>query len=252
MSRSKSANDWFSDPSLREVAAKIAGEIIMSENPGGEMRKWREKFSLTQVEVAAQMGVSASVLSDYESGRRKSPGAKFVARFVKSLILKDIERGGIILSGLRRILLGSDLLREAVIDMREFSIPISIARFCEAIEADLIVGSAFVSTPLLGYTLVDSIKLVLDVPSYDYVKLYGATTQRAAIFTRVSYGRSPMVAVKSMQAGMGGLRPALVVLHGVKKVDELGLEIAKRENIPLAVTRVEDLNELINKLRSIK
>lgn len=246
------ANEWLTDPSLREVASKIAGEIIISENPGLEMRKWRERFGLTQVEVAAQMGVSASVLSDYESGRRKSPGSRFIARFVKSLILKDIEKGGIVLSGLRRILLGSDLLREAVIDMREFSIPISIGRFCEAIEADLIVGSAFVSTPLLGYTVVDSIKLVLDVPSYDYIKLYGATTQRAAIFTRVAYGRSPMVAVKSMQAGMGGLRPALVVLHGVRKVDELGLEIAKRENIPLAVTRVEDLNELINKLRAIK
>jgi putative transcriptional regulator len=61
-----------------------------------------------------------------------------------------------------------------------------------------------------------------------------------------------MVAVKSMQAGMGGLRPALVVLHGAKKVDELGLEIARRENIPLAVTRIEDINELIDRLRSIK
>lgn len=252
MQKRNSNEGWFSDLSLREVASKIAGEIIMSDNPGAEMRKWREKFGLTQVEVAAHMGVSASVLSDYESGRRKSPGSRFVARFVKSLILKDIERGGIVLSGLRRILLGSDLLREAVIDMREFSVPLSIARFCEAIEADLIVGTAFISTPILGYTLVDSIKLVLDVPSYDYIKLYGATTQRAAIFTRVAYGRSPMVAVKSMQAGMGGLRPALVVLHGVRKVDELGLEIAKRENIPLAVTRIEDLNELINKLRAIK
>jgi len=115
-----------------------------------------------------------------------------------------------------------------------------------------VVGAAHMSTPLLGYTVVDSIKLVLDVPSYDYVKLYGATTQRAAIFAKVTYGRSPMVAVKSMQAGMGGLRPALVVLHGVKKVDELGLEIARRENIPLAVTRIEDIGELIDRLRSIK
>uniref|UniRef100_A0A7C3SMH9 Helix-turn-helix domain-containing protein n=1 Tax=Thermofilum pendens TaxID=2269 RepID=A0A7C3SMH9_THEPE len=244
--------DILSDPALREIASKIAGEIIVSEKPGLEMKKWRERFGLTQVEVAALMGVSASVLSDYESGRRKSPGARFVSRFVKSLILRDIERGGIVLSGLRRILLGSESLKQAVLDMREFSIPINIARFCEYISADLLVGAAHMSTPLLGYTVVDSIKLVLEVPSYDYVKLYGATTQRAAIFTRVTYGRSPMVAVKSMQAGMGGLRPALVVLHGVKKVDELGLEIARRENIPLAITRIEDINELIDRLRSIK
>lgn len=247
-----SHNSWASDPAIREIASKIAGEIIISDNPGLEMRKWREKFNVTQVELASIMNVSASVISDYESGRRKSPGARFIRKFVKSLIMKDLERGGIVLSGLRRILLGSDLLREAVLDMREFSIPISISRFCEAIDADLIVGQSYAATPLLGYTVVDSIKLVLDVPSYDYVKLYGATTQRAAIFTRVAYGRSPMVAVKSMQAGMGGLRPALVVLHGVKKVDELGLEIAKRENIPLAVTRVDTVENLIERLRAIK
>lgn len=240
------------DPALREIFSKIAGEIITSDNPGAEMKKWREKFNLTQVELAQIMDVSASVISDYESSRRKSPGARFIKKFVKSLVLKDIERGGIVLSGLRRILLGSDFLREAVLDMREFSIPISIARFCEAIGADLIVGQACSATPLLGYTVVDSIKLVLDVPSYDYIKLYGATTQRAAIFTRVAYGRSPLVAVKAMQAGMGGLRPALVVLHGAKKVDELGLEIAKRENIPLAVSRIENIESLIDKLRNIR
>ncbi|MEM0092902.1 MAG: helix-turn-helix domain-containing protein [Thermofilum sp.] len=244
--------DILSDPALREIAAKIAGEIIVSENPGLEMRKWRERFNLTQVEVAALMGVSASVISDYESGRRKSPGAKFVTRFVKSLILRDIEKGGVILTGLRRILLGSEHLREAVLEMREFTIPIPLARFCEYISADLITGTAYMSAPLIGYTVVDSIKLVLDVPSYDYVKLYGATTQRAAIFTRVSYGRSPMVAIKSMQAGMGGLRPALVVLHGVKKVDELGVEIARREGIPLAVSRIETVEDLLERLRSIK
>ena len=248
----KHEGDIFADPTLREIAAKIAGEIIISENPGLEMRKWRERFGLTQVEVASLMGVSASVISDYEGGRRRSPGAKFVTRFVKSLILRDIEKGGVVLSGLRRILLGSEHLREAVIDMREFSIPIPLARFCEYISADLVTGGAQSSTPLLGYTVVDSIKLVLEVPSYDYVKLYGATTQRAAIFTRVTYGRSPMVAVKAMQAGMGGLRPALVVLHGVKKVDELGLEIARREGIPLAVTRIESVEELLERLRSIK
>jgi len=240
------------NPLVKEVASKIAGEIIMSPHPGKEMRKWREQFGLTQVELAAIMGVSASVISDYESGRRKSPGSRFIKKFVKSLIYKDFERGGIVLSGLSRILLGSDKLREAVLDMREFSLPITVSRFCEMIDAELVTGENFASTPLLGYTVVDSLKLVLSVPSFDYVKLYGATTQRAAIFTKVFYGRSPMVAIKAMQAGMGGLRPALVVFHGTKKVDQLGLEIARRENIPLAITSIEDVEALLKRLRSIK
>ncbi len=248
----KSTEVSLDNPLIKEVASKIAGEIIMSPQPGKEMRKWREQFGLTQVELAAIMGVSASVISDYESGRRKSPGSRFIKKFVKSLLYKDIERGGIVLSGLSRILLGSDKLREAVLDMREFSIPITINRFCEMIDAELITGVNFASTPLLGYTVVDSLKLVLNVPSFDYVKLYGATTQRAAIFTKVFYGRSPMVAIKAMQAGMGGLRPALVVFHGTRKVDQLGLEIAKRENIPLALTKIEGIDELLKKLRNIK
>ncbi len=50
-----------------------------------------------------------------------------------------------------------------------------------------------------GYTVVDSIKLILDVPSHEYFKLYGTTTQRAAIFINVKYGRSPpLIALKSM------------------------------------------------------
>ncbi len=245
-------NISLDDPAIREVAAKIAGDIILSSNPGKEMRRWREMFGVTQVELAAIMGVSASVVSDYESGRRKSPGSRFIRKFVKSLIVKDVERGGLVLSGLARILLGTDKLREAIIDMREFSIPISISKFCELIDAELVVGEQFMSTPILGYTVVDSVKLVLDVPSYDYVKLYGATTQRAAIFTKVYYGRSPMVAIKAMQAGMGGLRPALVVFHGPKRIDELGLLIAKRENIPLALSRQPSIDKLVEKLRGIK
>ncbi|OYT31853.1 MAG: transcriptional regulator, partial [Thermofilum sp. ex4484_79] len=114
-----------------------------------------------------------------------------------------------------------------------------------------LVGDNVLNNYIFGYTVVDSIKLVLDVPSYDYVKLYGATTQRAAIFTKVYYGRSPLVAVKAMQAGMGGLRPAIVILHGLKKIDQLGLLIAQREGVPLAISKIEDVEELVERLRKI-
>ena len=50
---------------------------------------------------------------------------------------------------------------------------------------------------------------------------------------------------------MGGLRPALVVLHGLKEVDPLALKVAERERIPVAVTRIEDINELIKRLREL-
>ena len=69
-------------PSIREVLARrIAGEIILSGKPGSTMRKWRELFAVSQITLSEKMLLSGSVISDYESGRRKSPGAKVIRRF---------------------------------------------------------------------------------------------------------------------------------------------------------------------------
>lgn len=233
----------------REVAARIIGDIVLSPSPGRSMRKWREQFRIAQIELAEAMGVSASVVSDYESGRRRSPGTRFLKRFVESLVKIDMERGGYTLRAISVLMAGSEKLRDAILDMREFEEPVESGEFCKRINANLVVGTG--KELLLGYTVVDSMKLVVEVPATEYIRLYGATTQRAAVFTGVMLGRSPMVAVKSMQAGMGGLRPALVVMQGVGKPDELAIEIARREGVPLAVCQIRDIEELLQALRSI-
>ena len=77
-------------PSIREVLARrIAGEIILSSKPGATMRKWRELFAISQVSISEKMVLSSSVISDYESSRRKSPGATFIRRFVLALLQID-------------------------------------------------------------------------------------------------------------------------------------------------------------------
>lgn len=233
----------------REVAARIVGDIVLSPSPGRAMRKWREHFRVTQTELAEVMGVSSSVLSDYESGRRRAPGTRFLKKLVSGLIEIDERKGAHTLRSLSLLMLGSSKLREAVLDMREFDEPMASREFCEKIGAELLVGTG--RELLLGYTVVDSIKLVVEVPAVEYVRLYGATTQRAAVFAGVSLGRSPVVAVKAMQAGMGGLRPALVVMQGVRKPDRLAVEIARREGIPLAICGLENVEELLSALRSL-
>lgn len=55
------------------LAKRIAGEITLSSDPGKTMRKWREIFGISQTELADYLGVSSSVISDYEGGRRKVP-----------------------------------------------------------------------------------------------------------------------------------------------------------------------------------
>ena len=61
-----------------EFASHIAGDVVVSENPGDAMRKWRERISVKQAILAREMGLSPSVLSDYESGRSASPGVGFI------------------------------------------------------------------------------------------------------------------------------------------------------------------------------
>lgn len=234
----------------QHVAVYIAGDIIVSENPGEAIKKWRMIFGLTQTAIAARLNTSPSVISDYESGRRKFPGSRFVKKFVQALIEADLERGGIVISLLERQLL-KERFWTAVLDMREFAEPVPASAFLKAIDAEVVVNPP-PSLDVHGYTVVDSIKLVLDVPAAEYVRLYGSTSQRAAIFTKVSTGRSPMIAIKSMSSVLS-VKPSLVVLHGLKPdaVDPLAVEIAKRSMIPLAVTNIP-IEKLLEALRQFK
>ncbi|OYT50696.1 transcriptional regulator, partial [Candidatus Bathyarchaeota archaeon ex4484_135] len=76
------------------LSKMIVGDVIMARKPGEAMKKWRELFHVTQAELAKKMGVSPSVISDYESGRRKSPGTKFIRKWVSALLAIDEARGG--------------------------------------------------------------------------------------------------------------------------------------------------------------
>src|SRR2546430_11877675 len=75
---------------LRE---KIAGEIALCDQPGKTMRKWREELRISQTDLAHHMRVSPSVISDYEAGRRTSPGIKTIHRLVDALIEIDPRTG---------------------------------------------------------------------------------------------------------------------------------------------------------------
>ena len=77
-----------------ELAERIAGEVALSADPGATLRKWREEFDVTQTRLAEELDVSASVVSDYESGRRENPGIGVVSRVVEALLAIDERRGG--------------------------------------------------------------------------------------------------------------------------------------------------------------
>ena len=223
-----------------DLRERIAGEITLSGDPGKTMRKWREEFSVSQNELAAAMKISPSVISDYESGRRRSPGVGVVRNVVDALLNIDAERGHPTASKFK-----SEKREDCIIAMEEFESGVPSDVFIEAIGGTNLNRDAD-GRKICGYTIVDSVKAIVSLNSSDYLKIYGWSTERALIFTDVFFGRSPMVAIRAHP-----LTPAMVVYLRPGNVDPLAVKLAKLEGIPLVSTNME-LNDLIIKLKDFK
>ena len=221
---------------LRE---KIAGEIALSLDPGKTMRKWREEFSVSQNDLSSAMGISPSVISDYESGRRMSPGIGVVRKMVDSLMEIDKGRGHPTASKFKAV------QDDCIIAMEEFDSGISYEDFVKAMGGTVLNPETGGRT-IYGYTIVNSMKAIMSLSSADYLKIYGWSTERALIFTDVYFGRSPMVAVRAHP-----LSPAMVVYLKPENIDPLAVRLAKLEGIPLVSTNME-LNDLISELKELK
>ncbi len=226
----------------------IAGEITLSEDPGASMRMWRERFQISQKEIAKALGVSPSVISDYESGRRVSPRIDTVQKFVRCLVDLDEARGGSIVNGLLRMM-GKDIPSDVILDIKEFSYPVRAKTLCAHLKCEILANEDLLDQPIYGYTAIDVVNAILKLSSEQLMLLYGATPQRAAIFANVTSGRSSMVAIKASQLALSNIKPALVILHGLKRIDPLALKIAESERIPLAASTMKDVKSLVKALR---
>ena len=233
------------DPIKGRVARWIAGEIVLSSKPGNAIKRWRETFGMSQTSLAEALGISPSVISDYEAGRRKSPGASTVRRIVEALLKVDEQQGGKV-AGAFTHMFGTRLPPDIVLDIREFKEPVSGKALCKALEGEVVANKDLLDRKLFGYTVVDSYKAVLGLSSDEFTRLYGLTTERALVFTGVTTGRSPMVAIKVI-----GITPGMVVLQGeLKQVDPLGIKIAELLHLPLVWSKIFSTGELLEKLRA--
>lgn len=222
---------------------KISGEIVLSENPGKTIKKWRNIFEISQRKLADQIDVMPSVISDYELGRRKSPGIKMIKKMVQGLLEVDESKGGDVIKEFSDFS-PSKMVSDSVLGMKEFTTGVTIEDFCEAADISLVANKDLADREIYGYSMIDSLKAIVELSPSELVRLYGLTTERALIFTKVSTGRSPMVAIK-----VTNLKPGLIVLHGdIAQVDKLAKRIAEAENVPLGISRAEDPEELRKKL----
>lgn len=234
----------FDDATKNRVARWIAGDISLSDDPGSSIRHWRSKFGVKQKTLAQEIEISPSVISDYESGRRKSPGAGVIKKIVEALIKTDEETGGQVTQAFAHRF-GAYLPPEIVLSMREFEEPIDAEQLVEIVEGETLANERSLDRKIFGYTVIDGPKAVLELSSEDFMGLYGLTTERALIFTGVSTGRSPLIAIK-----VRGINPGAVILHGdIKKPDRLGVRIAERLKIPLILSKIPEVSDLIKKLR---
>jgi putative transcriptional regulator len=222
------------------IAKRIAGDIAISADYGAALRRWREIFGVTQQELARVMGISASVISDYEKSRR-APGVRFLKKFVEALILVDSRRDWEIVKQLARSL---NLNIGAIIDSRELSSPMLLHELLECIKG-AVINSVIRDSEIYGYTVLDSIGAIETMSGNEFWQIMGMTSRRALIFTKVTTGRSPLIAVR-----VAPVKPAVIVLHGLRKADPLAIRLADREGIPLLISLADNVEELVKSLRS--
>ena len=228
------------------LAEKMAGEITLSDNPGETLKKWRSSFEISQSDLASFLKVSPSVISDYESGRRKSPGIFIVSKIVEAILEMDASRGGAKTRSYEGMLRGG-FSADSIYDIHEYLSPLSIEELIKLINGEVVYSPPPEHIkPLYGYTIVDSLRAILQLSYNEFQKLYGWSSERAMIFTQVSTGRSPMVALR-----VTNLKPALVVIHGMTapQVDRIAAKIAEIEHVPLVAT-VMPITDLIRALQS--
>lgn len=229
-----------------KLAEKMAGEITLSDNPGETLKKWRANFEISQSDLASFLKVSPSVISDYESGRRKSPGIFIVSKIVEAILEMDTAHGGAKIRSYEGMLRGG-FSADAIYEIHEYLSPISVEELTKLIRGEVVYspGSEYIK-PMYGYTIIDSLKAILSLSYNEFQKLYGWSSERAMIYTQVSTGRSPMVALR-----VTNLKPALVVIHGItaSQVDKIAAKIAEIEHVPLVAT-VMPINDLIRALQS--
>ncbi len=224
---------------------RVAGEIALSDSPGSAMKKWRELFGVTQVELAKQIKISTSTISDYESNRRLSPGVGVIRRFVEALFSIDESKGSTVRQSLDKF---SQKTEEQTpfYQIHDFIAPISGVDFARIIEGKVLSNPGYLdSLKLFGYTRVDSLRIILEMSPSEYPKLFGSTTERAFIFEHVSTGRSPLVVIR-----VAPIKPKVVVLHNVTTVDKLAIKLAQVEKIPLLATKL-DIKEIDSRLSKI-
>ncbi len=128
----------------------------------------------------------------------------------------------------------------------EFNEPLSIADLIELVDGILLTPDYSNEIKAYGYTLIDSIRAIAKLSGSQFYFLLGSTPERAIVFSNVTAGRSPMVAVR-----VSLVKPRIIIIHGPRRyIDSFAIELARLEGVSLILSLVKDIKQLIKRLRS--
>jgi putative transcriptional regulator len=225
-----------------QLAEKMAGEITLSDSPGHALKKWRMNFEIAPGILAERLEVSPSVISDYESGRRKSPGTAVVGKIVDTLLAIDEVSGAKHIQKFSTMLF-ANVQDDVIYDLHEYGTAVPLQKFADAIGCTLIWGS--MDQVIFGYTVVNSLNAIMQLSSDEFNRIYGWCTERAVVFTNVSTGKSPMVAIR-----VTPFKPRCVVLQGIEAADVHPFveKMAEKDRITVLCTGM-DVDNIVSTLR---
>ena len=221
------------------LATRIAGEITISRDPGATMRRWRRTLSVTQRELSERMGLSPSVISDYESGRRGNPGVNFVRRFVEALMDVGGEEAERLIAEWAGL---PAYLGDVVLDVKAFPKPVSLRRLVRTLSGEVLTGDP--SIRVWGYIIVECEGAIRRLTLPDLPRIFGEAG-RVVVFAGVTPKLSPVIALN-----FAPLKPRVVVYQG-SKPSSLEVEIARNSGVTLVHSGVNEAEELVGKLRRI-
>jgi len=76
--------DWLVD-----YAKEVCGSIVLSEEPGNKIRRYREKIYLTQEDVGDILGIARETVSRIENNKTK-PSFEFVKGFTSIIAVSEV------------------------------------------------------------------------------------------------------------------------------------------------------------------
>jgi putative transcriptional regulator len=192
--------------------------------------------------LCEHLEVSPSVISDYESGRRKSPGTAVVGKIVDMILSIDEANGGKYIKKFAKILY-TDIDDNVIYDIFDYPTPVQLSKFSALLSCKTLCGS--LSQSIFGYTIVNSLNAITQLSSNEFNRIYGWSTERALIFTDVTSGKSPMVAIR-----VTPFKPRSVVLQGIEPelVHPLVPKMAERDHITVLCTMM-GVDEIVDTLR---